>query len=49
MEKGQLGSKNMKPAITGVLKASFAMVVGWTLSFWLLFIFISSIALVTQA
>jgi hypothetical protein len=49
MEKGQLGSKDMKPAISSVLKASFAMVAGWTFSFWLLFLLISSIALITQA
>jgi hypothetical protein len=39
----------MKPVITNVLKASFAVVAGWTFSIWLLFLFISSIALLSQA
>ena len=39
----------MKPAITNVLKASFTMVAGWTFAIWLLFLLISSIALITQA
>jgi hypothetical protein len=45
----QLRGKDMKPAITNVLKASFVMVAGWTFSAWLLFLFISSIAVITQA
>jgi len=39
----------MKPAITNVLKASFAMVAGWTFAIWMLFLLISSISLMTQA
>ena len=39
----------MKPVITNVLKASFAMVAGWTFSIWLLFLLISSLALISQA
>jgi len=49
MDKRQLGVKDMKPVITKVLKASFAMVAGWTFTIWLLFLLISSIALFTQA
>ena len=49
MEQGQERGKDMKPAITNVLKASFAMVAGWTFAIWLLFLLISSIALITQA
>jgi hypothetical protein len=45
----QLRGKDIKSAITNVLKASFAMVAGWTFSIWLLFLLISSIALITQA
>jgi hypothetical protein len=39
----------MKTAINNMLKASFAMVAGWTFAIWLLFLLISSIALITQA
>lgn len=39
----------MKPAINNVLKASFAMVAGWTFAIWMLFLLISSFALITQA
>ena len=39
----------MKPVITNVLKASFAVVAGWTFAIWLLFLFISSVALLSQA
>ena len=39
----------MKPAINNVLKASFAMVAGWTFAIWLLFLLISSVALISQA
>jgi len=49
MDKGQLGDKDMKTTMTDVLKASFAMVAGWTFAIWLLFLLISSIALMTQA
>ena len=49
MEKGQLRGKDMKTAVTNVLKASFAMVAGWTFAIWLLFLLISSVALITQA
>jgi hypothetical protein len=40
---------DMKPVITNVLKASFAVVAGWTFAIWLLFLFISSVALISQA
>ena len=36
----------MKTAVTNVLKASFAMVAGWTFA---IFFLISSVALITQA
>jgi len=39
----------MKSAITNVLKACFAMAAAYTFSMWLLFILVSSIAVITQA
>ena len=49
MDKGQLGSKDMKLAIKHILKASLVTVAGWTFSIWLLFLLISSISMITQA
>jgi hypothetical protein len=37
----------MKSAMTNVLKASFAMFVGWTFAIWMLLLLISSISLFT--
>jgi hypothetical protein len=39
----------MKDTMTNVLKAGFAMLAGWTLAGWLLFLLISSLALLSQA
>lgn len=39
----------MKLVLTNVFKASFTMLAGWTFAIWLLFLLISSIALMTQA
>ena len=36
----------MKTAITNVLKASFTVLAGWVFAIWLLFLLISSIALI---
>lgn len=49
MEKGQLEGMDMKPVVNNMIKASFAMLAGWTFAIWLLFLLISSIALITQA
>lgn len=37
----------MKSAMTNVLKASFAMLAGWTFAIWMLLLLISSISLFT--
>lgn len=49
MNKGQLGEMDMKLVITDTMKASFDMIARWTFIVWLIFFFISSLALITQA
>jgi hypothetical protein len=39
----------MKTAITNVGKASLALIVGWAFAGWLLFLLITSVALISQA
>jgi hypothetical protein len=39
----------MKPALSNLMKASIAVVAGWTFAAWLLFLLITAVASVTQA
>jgi hypothetical protein len=36
----------MKPTVNDMLKASFTMLAGWVFAIWMLFLLISSIALI---
>jgi hypothetical protein len=39
----------MKDVMTNVLKAGLAMLAGWTLAGWMLFLLISSLTLISQS